>query len=347
MNRLKKSKLFEAIDLDDELEVLETGKWKRYAKTFVRDWRLYVMLIPIIVFFILWKYRPMIGLLFAFKGFNGYSNNLTKTIALAEYRGLYFIKQLLSNTEFWRAFRNTFVISLQGLIFGFPVPIILALFFSEIRSPMYRSVVQILSYLPKFVSTVVITTIITMMVSGKSSLSEGGIIFIFLKDIGLATEKSLILKEVKYFRPIYHISGIWQGAGYGSIVYFAAIMGISPTNYEAAKMDGANKLAQIRYVTLPCMAPTLTIMLILRIGDMLSVGYEKILLLYNSNTYAVADVLSTFVLRMSIGDGNQGTTGSGAFSLATAADLFNAIIAMFLVLGANFISRKISETSLF
>lgn len=345
MKKLKKSSLLEKIDLEDEREKLEAGKWRNYGKAFIKDYRLYLMLIPIVVFFILWRYRPMIGLMLAFKNYSGLSKSLVKSINMAHYRGLYFIKQLLITKDFWRAFRNTFVISLQGLIYGFPIPIILALFFSEIKSPLYRSITQILSYLPKFVSTVVITTIITMMVSSKSAISDGGIIYQFLVSNGLADKSTVILKETQYFRPIYHLSGIWQGAGYGSIVYFASIMSISPTNYEAAKMDGANKLAQIRYVTLPSMASTLTIMLILRIGDMLQVGYEKVLLLYNVNTYEVADVISTFVLRSSVGDGD--TVGSAAYSLATAADLFNSLIAMCLVLGANFISRRVSDTSLY
>jgi putative aldouronate transport system permease protein len=161
--------------------------------------------------------------------------------------------------------------------------------------------------------------------------------------MGLIGDSTRMLHEPQYFRSIYIISGIWEGAGYGSIVYFAAIMAISPTNYEAARIDGANKLAQIRYVTLPGMAPTLTIMLILRIGEILSVGYEKIILLYNVQTYQTADVISTFVTRIG------GLMGGQSISLntAAAADLFNSIIAMFLVLGANFISKRVSDTSLF
>ena len=338
---------------DQELELedlVETNKLKHIKTTVLKDWRLYVMLIPIIMFFLLWRYRPMVGLLMAFKADGSpVGSSLWSMVNALEFRGFNYIKTLLLTQEFWRAFRNTFIISMQGLIFGFPVPIILALFFSEIRNPFYRSVTQILSYLPKFVSTVVITSIVILMVSGKSSSvigSTGGIVFQMLNKLGVVNDTDIILKQAKFFRPIYHISGIWQGAGYGSIVYFAAIMGISPTNYEAAKMDGANKLAQIRYVTLPGMAPTLTIMLILRIGDMLQVGYEKVLLLYNTSTYEVADVISTFVLRRSIGDGT-GTAGGGSYALATAADLFNSVIAMILVLGSNFISRRVSETSLF
>lgn len=310
---------------------------KDYCAIIIKDWRLYLMLLPIIIFFVLWKYLPMTGLLVAFKDYQS-----DKGVLGSNFLGFYHIKSLLFGSisgDFWRAFRNTFVISFQGLIFGFPVPIILALFFSEIKSDFYRSVTQILSYLPKFISTVIITTMITMLVRSGSAYNEAGFIARILYKIGLATPENRILYEPQYFRAIYHISGIWQGAGYGSIVYFAAVMAISPTNYEAAKMDGANKLAQIRYVTLPGMASTLTIMLILRIGNILSIGYEKVLLLYNTYTYEVADVISTFVIRYGMERGNSG--------LGSAADMFNSIIAMILVLGANFISRRASDTSLF
>ena len=157
-----------------------------------------------------------------------------------------------------------------------------------------------------------------------------------------------MLSEPQYFRSIYILSDIWAGAGYGSIVYFAAIMAISPTNYEAAKIDGANKLAQIRYITLPGMAPTLTIMLILRVGAALSVGYEKVLLLTENrgqNVLETAEVISTYVL--SLGGLMAGSGSGSAINYAAAADLFNSLIAMFLVLGANFISRRVSDTSLF
>ena len=349
----QQNNFYDELYSDEELELedlVETSKLRNIKTTLLKDWRLYVMLIPIIVFFLLWRYRPMIGLLMAFKvDGSPVGGSLWSMVNSLEFRGFNYIKTLLTTQEFWRAFRNTFILSMQGLIFGFPVPIILALFFSEIRNPFYRSITQILSYLPKFVSTVVITTIVSLMVSGKSASvigSSAAIIYQLLYKLNVVGDTDIILKQAKFFRPIYYISGIWQGAGYGSIVYFAAIMGISPTNYEAAKMDGANKMAQIRYVNFPGMAPTLTIMLILRIGDMLQIGYEKVLLLYNTSTYEVADVISTFVLRRSIGDGS-GTAGGGSYALATAADLFNSVIAMILVLGSNFISRRVSETSLF
>lgn len=325
------------------LEELEKNKWHRYGQAIKKDWPLYVMLVPVILYFFVFRYMPIYGILAAFKN----QNDLTLSVGDAPFSGFYAFRQIIAGSyakEFWQAFRNTFAISMYGLIFGFPVPIILALFFSEIKSDFYRSLTQILTYLPKFISTVVITSIITLMLfEGNAPHTAPGVLTSLFRDLGIISETTRLMHEPQYFRSIYIISGIWEGAGYGSIVYFAAIMAISPTNYEAARIDGANKLAQIRYVTLPGMAPTLTIMLILRIGEILSVGYEKILLLYNNATYSTADVISTFVTRVG------GLMGGANVSLNTAAsaDLFNSIIAMFLVLGANFISRRVSDTSLF
>lgn len=332
-------------DLKHELlmEELEKNKWHRYWVAIKKDWPLYVMLIPVILYFFVFRYMPIYGILAAFKN----QNDLTLSVGQAPFAGFYAFRSLIAGDyakEFWQAFRNTFAISMYGLIFGFPVPIILALFFSEIKSDFYRSLTQILTYLPKFISTVVITSIITLMLfEGNEPHQAPGVLTSLFQMLGLIGDQTRMLHEPQYFRSIYIISGIWEGAGYGSIVYFAAIMAISPTNYEAARIDGANKLAQIRYVTLPGMAPTLTIMLILRIGEILSVGYEKIILLYNVQTYETADVISTFVTRIG------GLMGGQSISLntAAAADLFNSIIAMFLVLGANFISKRVSDTSLF
>jgi putative aldouronate transport system permease protein len=325
------------------LEELEKKKWHRYGHTIKKDWPLYAMLVPVITYFFIFRYMPIYGILAAFKN----QNDLTLSVGQAPFSGFYAFRSLIFgdySKEFWQAFRNTFAISMYGLIFGFPVPIILALFFSEIKSDFYRSLTQILTYLPKFISTVVITSIITLMLfEGNEPHQAPGVLTTLLQNMGLISATTRMLHDPQYFRSIYIISGIWEGAGYGSIVYFAAIMSISPTNYEAARIDGANKLAQIRYVTLPGMAPTLTIMLILRIGEILSVGYEKIILLYNVQTYETADVISTFVTRIG------GLMGGQSISLntAAAADLFNSIIAMFLVLGANFISKRVSDTSLF
>ncbi len=331
-------------DIKNELflEEIERTKWHRYWNQIKKDWPLYVMLIPVMLFFFIFRYMPIYGILAAFKN----QTVLTVSIGDSPFSGFYAFRSLVKGiyaTQFWQAFRNTFAISMYGLIFGFPVPIILALFFSEIKNDVYRSVVQILSYLPKFISTVVITSIITLMLYGGNNIQAPGILSTLFINLGVIEPGTRMLLRPEYFRSIYIVSGIWEGAGYGSIVYFAAVMAISPTNYEAARIDGASKLSQIRYVTLPGMAPTLTIMLILRIGEILSVGYEKVILLYNVETYSTADVISTFVARMG---GLMDPTGS-VLNVAASADLFNSIIAMFLVLGANFISRRVSDTSLF
>ncbi len=209
--------------------------------------------------------------------------------------------------------------------------------FSELRSEGYRKIVQTITYLPHFLSEVTITGIVIMLVySGERST---GVIAQMLYSLNIIPETNKIIDTANYFRPMYIITGIWKESGYNSIVYFAAIMGISPVMYEAIKVDGANKWQEIRYVTIPGMAPTLIIMIIMRIGRMLSVGYERVLLLYKPNTYITADVLSTLEQRLGIEQvGNQG--------LGSAIGIFNSVIGFALVMGANAISRQVSETSL-
>ncbi|WP_058485793.1 ABC transporter permease [Defluviitalea phaphyphila] len=312
----------------------EQNKLIYYGKIILKDWQLYVLVIPMIIWYILWIYKPMAGLLIAFKN---YKPNLG--ILGSDFIGFTNFKFLMTGPyaqQFWQAFRNTFLISLYGLIFGFPVPIILALLFSEITHNFYRRVMQTFAFLPHFLSEVTITgLVLTLLYKGEVTT---GVIAHFLTSIGLVPEGTSIIQTAEYFRPLYIITGIWKESGYNSIVYFAAIMGISPVLYEALKVDGGNKFQEIRYVTFPGMAPTLVIMIILRIGRMLSVGYERIILLYNANTYKTGDVLSSFVYRIGLENGNQAIGG--------AADMFNAIIGFTLVVGANYISRQISETSL-
>ena len=329
------------------VDEVERTRWKKIGQTLIKDWRLYVLLVPMLVFLFCFKYLPIKGILTAFKWGNDgamYNDN---------WCGFHWVYEVLNGNYsqmFWRAFRNTFVNSMYGLIFGFPIPIILALLFSEIKNQSYRSFLQVCCYLPHFVSLVVVTQIIRTWAQGPLNSFQGGILYqmISLFDSS-AVGKNILETHPKYFRPIYQISGIWESAGYGSIVYFAAILAISPTSYEAARIDGASKLQQIRYVTFPGMAPTLTIMLIMRIGQILNIGYEKIILLVGdseSAVYETSDVISTFVYRLGIPkDGASGA--SSAAQVGIVMDLFNAIIAMCLVLGANAISRRVSSTSLF
>ncbi len=325
---------------------VEKHYWLHVGRTILKDWRLYLMLVPMLLVFLFWRYFPMYELLGCFKVPDG-----VLPVSQQLFSGFSYFKRLLVggddlSMQFWRAMRNTFLLSFYGLCFGFPMPIILALFFNEIRSNAARSVYQVLTYLPKFMSTVVMTSLITMLVKQGSLTSNMGIINQALMHLGLISEETAnagLLYNPNFFRAIYQISGIWEGAGYDSIVFFAAIIAISPTSYEAAQIDGANKWAQMRYVVLPSILATIVIMLITRIGSLLNVGYEKVLLLYNADTYVTADVVSTFAQR--VGMGSSGAAGSTG--IASAAEMMNNVVGMLLVIGANTIARKASNTSLY
>ncbi len=317
----------------DRLEMRQ-GRGRKFLRNIRKHWQLYVLLLPVVVWFAMWAYKPMGGLLIAFKRFDA-----SDGIWGSEFVGISNFVNLVAGVNkdaFWQAFRNTFVISVYSLVFGFPIPIILALLFSEIGNNFVRKVTQTITYLPHFLSEVTITGIVLMLV--YNGVRSTGVIAQLLISLGVIDESAQIIQQASYFRPMYIITGIWKESGYNSIVYFAAIMGISPTLYEALKMDGCNKLQEIRYVTIPGMAPTLIIMIIMRIGNILSVGYERVLLLYNSNVYITADVLSTFEQRIGIVSANYG--------VGAASGLFNAVIGFALVIGANTISRNISNTSL-
>ncbi len=321
---------------------VEKHYWKNVVKTVIKDWRLYVMLVPMLLVFLFWRYFPMYELLQCFK-----VEDLVLEVADQDYLGFSNFKTLLVgnsqlSTDFWRALRNTFTLSFYGLCFGFPMPIILALFFNEIKSNLLRSVYQVMTYLPKFISTVIMTSLVTMLVQQSSLTSNMGILSQALVNLGLISEEVGnigLLNNPAFFRGIYQISGIWEGAGYDSIVYFAAIIAISPTSYEAAQIDGAGKMSQMRYVVLPCILSTVVIMLITRIGSLLQVGYEKVMLLYNTNTYTTADVVSTLAQRRGLVDGDQG--------IASTAEMMSNVVGMLLVIGANTIARKASDVSLY
>ncbi|MBQ2717719.1 MAG: sugar ABC transporter permease [Clostridia bacterium] len=326
---------------------VEKHHWLHVLKIVIKDWRLYLMLIPMILIFLFWRYFPMYELLGCFK-----NNETASKVADQLFVGFYHFKRLLFTTggselslTFWQAFRNTFVISFYGLCFGFPMPIILALFFNEIKSNVMRSIYQVLTYLPKFMSTVVMTSLITLLLQARqtgATEADPGVVSRLLAAIGLISQETAdagLLFDPKYFRAIYEISGIWETAGYDSIVFFAAVIAVSPTSYEAAQIDGAGKMAQMRYVVLPSILSTIVIMLITRIGSLLNVGYEKVLLLYDSRTYATADVISTFSQRLGLENGDT--------AIASAAEMMNNIIGMLLVIGANTIAKKASNVSLY
>jgi len=235
----------------------EQNRFLFYARTILTDYRLYLLLLPMLLWYGLWFYKPLAGLLIAFKNFQP---NLG--VWESDFVGFANFEALISGAfapQFWRAFRNTFVISLYGLIFGFPIPILLAIFFSEITRNGLRNITQTAAYLPHFLSEVTITgLVLALLHNGETGT---GVIAQFLINLGVITETTKIVQNAEFFRPMFIMTGIWKEAGYSSIVYFAAIMGISTILYEAIKVDGGNKLQEIRYVTFPGMAPTLIIMI--------------------------------------------------------------------------------------
>lgn len=318
---------------------VEKHYWLNVGKSILKDWRLYLMLVPMIFVFVCWRYLPMYELLACFK----YTDNPLIPVAQQDFAGFSYFKRIFVgdfSLQFWRAFRNTFLLSFYGLLFGFPMPIIIALLLNEVRSNGLRSIYQVLMYLPRFLSTVVITTLIALLLQGESAISKPGILSQALYNMGAINEDTLlkgVLLQPQYFRAIYQISGIWEDAGYGSIVFFAAIIAISPTSYEAAQIDGAGKMQQMRYVVIPSILSTVIIMLIMRIGNLLAVGFEKVYLLYDLATYETADVISTFAIRY------RDTHGG----VASAAEMVNNLIGMVLVIGSNAIARKASDVSLY
>jgi putative aldouronate transport system permease protein len=290
-----------------------------------RNWSLYVLVIPVVAFYALFAYKPMYGALIAFKayspgrGFRG-----------SPWVGFRQFLRFFHSPYFFRLLRNTFLISFYGLVFGFPAPILLALLLNEVRHSGFKRMVQTITYLPHFISIIVIAGMIV-----DFSLSTG-----LFNDIiaFFGGQRFPLLQDPTLYRPIYIISDIWQGVGWGTIIYLSALSAIDPQLYEAAMIDGAGRFRQIVHVTLPSIAPTIIILLILRIGHLLSVGYEKTILLYNPAIYETSDIISTYVYRVGI----QGQD----WSYSTAIGLFNSLINFSLLIIANKISSRVSETSL-
>lgn len=295
--------------------------WKH---DFKMNWRWYLMFLPVAVYFIIFNYVPMFGLAMAFE-------NYKPQLGIFGSEWIWFDNfiKFFTDPSFWQLMRNTFMISLLGLVIGFPVSIIFALLLNEIRLTWFKKTVQTISYLPYFVSMVVIAGLIIEFVS------TNGVITNFLVNV-FGMERENLLQNPKYFWWINLFSDIWQGMGYGSIVYIAAITNVNQELYESAALDGANRLKRVWHVTIPSIMPTIVTMLVLRCGMIMSVGYDKILLLYNPGIYETADVISTYINR-------QAFTG-GKFGYSAAVGLFNSIIGTTLLLVSNFISGKLADT---
>lgn len=290
------------------------------------EWQLYVMLLPTIVWFMVFLYKPMYGLQIAFKDYS-----IFRGVAASPWAGFEHFEALFTNDQFIRAFWNTIKISLLNLLFGFPAPIILALMFNEVMNATYKKTAQTIVYLPHFISSVIIAGIVITAFSPSV-----GIVNTLLGWLGF--DSIYFLTKPEWFRPIFVGTGIWQEAGFGSIVFLAAIAGVSPSLYESAVVDGASRWQMMWKITIPSILPTILIMLIIRIGNVMEVSFELIILLYQPATYETADVVNTFVYRQGL--------QSGRYDFAAAAGLFNAVVAFVLVMIANTLSRRYSRTSL-
>ncbi|QAY66534.1 ABC transporter permease [Paenibacillus protaetiae] len=298
-----------------------TPLWRHVRK----EWKLYSFLIIPVVYFLIFKYAPMVGNIIAFRKYRGGPDFLG-----TEWVGFKYFKMFMDDPTFWRAFRNNLVLSITYLLFRFPLTLIFALLLNEIRTIRMKKFVQTVSYLPHFISMVIVAGMV------KEILSQTGPVNALLAHFGF--DKIQFISLPHWFPAIYVSSGLWQGLGWGTILYLAAMTSINTELYEAARIDGASRFRLAWHVTIPGILPTIMTLLVLDIGGIMGSNFEKILLLYNPLTYETADVISTYVYRMGITGGN--------FSYATAVGLFEGIIGLILVTTANAISKKTTKTSL-
>lgn len=291
-----------------------------------KDRQLLLMFLPCVIFYIVFRYGPIYGVSIAFFKYDVYSG-----ILKSPFVGLKYFMDFFQSYDIWTLLRNTFLLGFYTLLWTFPFPIIFALLLNEIKSGKFRKAVQTASYLPSFVSIVVISSLIIDFLSPNQ-----GIINNIISVLGF--DKHYFIADPEWFRTIYIASEIWSGLGIASIYYFAAISGVDPELYEAGIIDGCDRFQAIRHITLPGILPTIVTLFIINSGNMFRIGYEKVLLLYNPSTYETADVISTFVYRKGLVELN--------LSYGAAVGLFESLITLVLLLLANYASRKINETSL-
>ncbi len=302
------------------------SKWSYLYKNIIKSKYLLLLLLPGTAYLIVFQYIPMYGIIIGFKDF---SPGLG--IWRSEWVGFRWFAEFFQSVYAFRLLRNTILISLYSLIWGFPIPIIFALLLNELRNGFFKRAIQTVSYFPHFISTVIIAGLIVNFLSPTD-----GIVGLLLKH--LTGETTSLLTDPAWFRTIYITSGIWQEFGWSSIIYLAALSAIDPQLFDAAKIDGAGRWKQMRHITLPGIMPTIVILLILKMGSMLNVGFEKIILLYSPAIYETSDVISTYVYR-------RGLLGAD-YSFGAAVGLFNSLANFLLLIIANSISKKVNDTSL-
>lgn len=298
----------------------------KFKKAMRRCWMLYLMFLPVLIYYIVFHYLPMFGIVIAFQDYRP-----ARGFVKSKFVGLKHFISFFESDYAWTNTRNTLSISFLSLIFGFPAPILLALLLNEIKSAGFKKTVQTITYMPHFISLVIICAMV------KDFFSANGLFNTII--VAMGGQRIDFLITPSWFYPIYIGSGIWQNLGWDSIIYLAALSGIDPELYEAATVDGANRLRRIWHITLPGIAPTITILLILRIGGLMSVGYEKIILLYSPSVYETADTISTYVYRRGLIDGK--------YSFSAAVGLMNSVVNFILLLASDRFSKRMGQSGLF
>ena len=300
-------------------------KKSSFWKELKRNKYLYLMFFPVLIWYIIFAYIPMGGITIAFQKYS-----VVKGIFGSKWVGLTNFKTLFADPYFTRLLKNTLLINIYGIVFGFPLPILLAIAFNEVQNKRFKKITQTISYLPYFISVVVVCSMLIQF------LSSEGVVNGILSALG--KEPIYFLQKPQYFRFIYIASDIWQGVGFAAIIYLAALSGIPQEQYEAATVDGANKFQKMKYITLPCLVPTIVMMFIIRLGSVMTIGHEKIILLYNPLTYETADVFNSYVYR-------EGLLNL-RYSYAQAVSLFQNVVGFVMVFAANKITRKLDGTTL-
>ena len=297
----------------------ERTAWERFCKDVIRDKWLYLLLLPGIVFLIIFRYIPIFGNVIAFMDYNPYDAAQTTWVGLKHFQ------DLLTRPQFLQVFGNTLYISILKMVCGFPIPIILALMMNEMKNLKFKKVAQTLLYLPNFISWVVLAGLIMNMLDPDTGLVTGII-------NSITGEQVQVLTDTRYFVPMLIVTDIYKGAGWGTIIYFAALSGVDPQLYEAAEIDGARKWKQLLHITLPSITPTIVVMLILSCNNIVNAGFDQIFMLYTALVYSVADIIDTYVYRIGIQNAD--------YSFSTAAGLFKSVIAFVMILIVNTVAKK-------
>ena len=303
-------------------QVLLRGRAKRYGSY-------YLLLILPILYFLIFRYGPIIGNILAFRKYAPGKSIYGVEWAQPWYK---YFAQFLSDDSFWTAFKNTLVLSILNILFTCTLPIVFAILLGEVRSGKRRNTIQMISFFPHFISTVVVVGMLKELLSPSTGLMN-----LLIKRLG--GESIFFLNEPQYFRPIYIISEIWQHMGWNSIIYYAALVNIDPQLYEAAEIDGATRLQRILKITLPMLAPTIAVVLITTLGSVLSLGFEKVLLMYTPSNALTSDIVDTFVYRIGV--------EKSSYSFATAVGLFGGVIGCILVTTSNWLSKKLTGESVY